>query len=161
MSKSLIICAFAGCGKTYAYQSGKYNCIDIDSSQFSWVYEGSEKRFNPDFPDNYIEYIKKVYESGKYDYIFVGSHNEVRLLLHLNDLNYICVCPDPILQKEWIERCKNRENNKFPIEWLEDRWEYYISGILLDYQNDIDIYVLNSGEYLTDVLDMISDMYNK
>jgi predicted nucleotidyltransferase len=77
--KTRIISAFPGTGKTYFYNKNKETTMDSDSSQFSGVKDqngNNTKERNPNFPKNYIEHIKE--NIGKYEFILVSSHKEVR-----------------------------------------------------------------------------------
>lgn len=60
----MIICGFPGIGKTFTVQNWIYSNIkiyDSDSSNFSWIDKNDHsKGHNPDFPANYIEYIKSI-----------------------------------------------------------------------------------------------------
>jgi hypothetical protein len=83
--KTKIISAFPGVGKSVYHSKYPDITLDSDSSNFSWIKDdngnNTEER-NPDFPKNYIEHIKS--NIGKYKYIFVSSHKEVRNALFDN-----------------------------------------------------------------------------
>lgn len=81
---------------------------------------------NPEFPDNYIEYIKEQLEFDKYDYIFVSSHESVRKALNEEGIDFIIVFPKRKLKNEWTGRCYLRENNGFPLSVLADNWDKWI-----------------------------------
>lgn len=150
-----IISVFPGCGKTYLKKHCKdLKISDSDSSKFSWVIEEIDgvkvKRRNPKFPKNYIDSIKR--KIGKYDYIFVSSHSEVRDALDKEPgIFYGVVYPDRTLLMEWVARLEARENNLCPTDVLINNWENWISQMERDAKNHKS-YVLQSGEYLEDAL---------
>lgn len=110
---------------------------------------------NPEFPTNYINHIKEQLESGKYDYIFVSSHESVRKALNDANINFSIVCPDITLKEEWVGRCFLRElegKNKFPIEMLAGNWKFWIHQLYAEAKdNNHEVIILNHGEYLSDV----------
>lgn len=65
---------------------------------------------NPDFPNNYIKYIKE--NIGKYDCIFVSSHKSVREALDAEGIDFTIVYPEQSCKAEWVGRCFIRELNK-------------------------------------------------
>jgi len=104
--------------------------LDSDSSQFSWIKDedgNNTKERNPDFPQNYIDHIKK--NIGKVDVIFVSSHDVVRKALVDNGIRTIIVYPNKDLKSEWIRRFKERGNNEAFINFISDNWEKFISDI--------------------------------
>jgi hypothetical protein len=151
-----IICAFPACGKSYFFKNAEnvgISCIDSDSSNFKWVYgyynNGTTKIKNPDFPNNYIKHIKD--SIGKYDFIFVSTHKEVREALRKADLKYILVYPELDLLEEWVGRCYLRgEDNKFPIDLLVKNWNDWILDMMSEV--DVEYYRLKHGQHLSDII---------
>lgn len=76
----MVICGFPGIGKTFTVQNWIYSNIkiyDSDSSNFSWIDKNDHsKGRNPDFPANYIEYIKSI--DNENSVVLTSSHKEVR-----------------------------------------------------------------------------------
>lgn len=107
---------------------------------------------NPEFPDNYIEYIKDQLEFDKYDYIFVSSHESVRKALNEEGIDFIIVFPKRKLKNEWINRCYLRENNGFPLSVLVDNWDKWIDQMYLEIRSGHRYKILKSNQYLSDVL---------
>lgn len=153
-----IYSVFPACGKTYMYENqDEYDMkiLDSDSSEFSWIEvddgnNGLRKERNPDFPNNYIAHIKE--QIGKYDYIFVSSHESVRKALNEAGIDFTIVYPKQDCLTEWIGRCYLRElngKNGFPIKVLVDNWNDWISGCFEEGIEHEEI-VLNRGEYLSD-----------
>ena len=64
MKKTKIVSAFPACGKSYIFENMKHvDCVDSDSSKFSWVLDEHGKSTgvrNPDFPNNYKEHIDSL-----------------------------------------------------------------------------------------------------
>ena len=56
-----LISGFPGIGKTYYKQKSELNVLDSDSSKFSWIEKDVR---HPDFPQNYIDHIKKNLNKG-------------------------------------------------------------------------------------------------
>ena len=107
---------------------------------------------NPEFPDNYIEYIKDQLEFDKYDYIFVSSHESVRKALNEEGIDFIIVFPKRKLKNEWINRCYLRENNGFPLSVLVDNWDKWIDQMYLEIRSGHRYKILKSNQYLSDIL---------
>lgn len=131
MIKTKIISAFPGCGKTYCFKN-KQDCfkriLDSDSSHFSWIKDengNNTKVRNPEFPDNYIKYIKD--NIGKAEIIFVSSHEIVRKALEENNIEYTLIYPSIEQKEEWIRRFKNRNDNKQFIDFISNNWEKFIN----------------------------------
>ena len=77
--RTRIIAAFPGTGKSYVHKKHPNTTLDSDSSHFSWMIKDGKKMRNPDFPYNYITHIRN--NIGKYKFIFVSTHKEVREIL--------------------------------------------------------------------------------
>jgi hypothetical protein len=107
---------FPACGKTWLYEHQEdydLKILDSDSSNFSWIrlYDTlgrpTTKLRNPDFPSNYIKYIKE--NIGKHDCIFVSSHASVREALDAEGIDFTIVYPEQSCKAEWVGRCFIRE----------------------------------------------------
>lgn len=160
-----IFSVFPACGKTYLYEhQDEYGLkiLDSDSSEFSWTLQlmrdrkgnpmkGVEKVRNPDFPNNYIQHIKE--NIGKYDYIFVSSHKEVRDALDAAGIDFTIVYPEYRCLEEWIGRCYMRQRegkNGFPIEVLINNWDRWITQCHeCGFKHDE--LILRPGEHLSNV----------
>lgn len=155
-----IYSVFPACGKTWLYEHQEdYNLkiLDSDSSQFSWTkcYDPHgqlvTKFRNPDFPDNYIQHIKE--NIGKYDYIFVSSHAEVRESLDREGIEFTIVYPEQRCKAEWIGRCFIREQNGesgCSAKLMYDNWDQWIFECVETGRGHNEI-VLGSDEYLSDL----------
>jgi hypothetical protein len=150
--RTKIISAFPGTGKSYYH--GKYpnTTLDSDSSNFSWVKDengNNTKERNPEFPQNYINHIKE--NIGKYKYIFVSSHKEVRDALLDNCLFFYLVYPGENRKDEFLERYRSRGNDEKFIKLISDNWEKWVR----------EIYWINNGcEKIQMVLDNLEDELN-
>jgi len=130
--RTKIISAFPGMGKTYYYNAHKDICLDSDSSEFSWVIDNGVRVRNPDFPNNYIKHIKE--NIGKYKYIFVSSHKEVREALLDNCIFFYLIFPQENFKENFIQRYIDRGSPKEFIELVSKNWELWI-GELLEYNH--------------------------
>ena len=122
--KTRIISAFPGMGKTYYHSLHKDTTLDSDSSDYSWIMKNGEKIRNPDFPNNYINHIKE--NIGKYDFIFVSSHKEVREALKNNCLFFYLIYPSPFRKQEFIQRYTLRDSPESFIDLVKANWEDWI-----------------------------------
>jgi len=128
---TLIISAFPGCGKTYAFKNYKFQngVLDSDSSEFSWVKDengNNTKERNPEFPTNYIRHIQD--NIGKVDVIFVSSHEVVRDALKNANINYALIYPinTEEVKADFLDRYKKRGNAEPFIEFIDKNWDHFI-----------------------------------
>ena len=124
-----IISAFPGTGKSYIYNNpeviGKgLKILDSDSSKFSWIMVGDEKVRNPNFIVDYIHHIKQ--NIGKYDFIFVSSHKDVRKALQENCIFFHLFYPDAIDKKMYLRKYKDRGNPQAFIDLVDKNWDTWI-----------------------------------
>lgn len=128
MKKTKIVSAFPACGKSYIFDNMKsIDCVDSDSSQFSWILDEHGKSTgmrNPDFPNNYKGHIDSLV--GKVDFIFVSSHKEVRDMLTESGYNWISVMPHRDMKNEWIGRCFVRGSGEEFCKMLQENWELWV-----------------------------------
>lgn len=126
--KTKVVSAFPGTGKSTFHNENKETTLDSDSSNFSWIIDDTgEKVRNPEFPNNYIQHIKD--NIGKYEYIFVSSHEDVRNLLLDNCIFFYIVYPSIDRKEEFIERYKNRGNDDKFIKLLDSNWDEWLEQI--------------------------------
>lgn len=161
IKETKVISAFPGCGKSYVYNSPEFRSLviaDSDSSSFShYLYQErrpggkTERRKNPQFPENYIQYIKDLLYSGTYDYIFVSSHDIVRNALDKNRINYILCYPDPTLKYEYLERYRKRGSEEKFISLLSDKWDAWMAE-LKECEKYHRTWILHSGQFLSDLI---------
>lgn len=146
---------FPACGKTWLYEHQEdygLKILDSDSSKFSWVYVNGVRERNTSFPDNYIKHIKE--NMGKYDCIFVSSHESVRNALDEEGIKFTIVYPENRCKAEWIGRCFIREMNAesgCSAKVLYDNWEQWNSDCFMA-GVDHEKIVLEPNKYLRDYL---------
>ena len=150
---TLVVSAFPASGKTYVYNNQKnleLTCLDIDSCDFSWL-KGRKgintKLRNPDFPKNYIDYIK--HNLGTVDIIFVSSHQNVVTALATEGIQYVSIVPCKELLNEWVGRLYTRGTESL-IPTVIDNWDSFTDvpktcTLLEEIQ-------LGSNMYIVDVL---------
>ena len=153
--KTRIISAFPACGKSYLGngEGTQYSTIDIDSSDYSHLYISGVRVKNPEFPKNYIEYIKS--QIGMVDFIFVSTHIDVRDALYKAGLSYSEVFPSKTLKDEWLGRCWCRGDSDGFLVMINHNWEDWVCHRNLS-AGAIARVTLISGEYLSDKLDWLS-----
>ena len=139
-----IISAFPACGKSTYYKNySQYSkdstglrlgldskILDSDSSLFSWIYDENGNKTdvrNPEFPNNYIEHIKKHMETE--DIIFVSSHKVVRDALKKENIPYHLVYPIKDMKDEWMRRFKERGNDESFIKFQDEHWDEFIDDM--------------------------------
>lgn len=150
--KTIVISAFPASGKTYACDlltKEGYKVLDIDSSKFSWLSSKESQVIaykncdintvkytlrNPEFPQNYINHIKK--NIGKVDYIFVSSHKEVRDALIENNIPFSVAYPNKDFKAEWIGRCFLRGSEYAFCNTLAKNWDKLLDEIEKDVESD-------------------------
>lgn len=135
---TLIVSAFPGTGKSHLFNNTKLNILDSDSSKFD----------KSKFPENYIKHIKE--NIGKVDVILVSSHEEVRNALVKNNIKFLLVYPNKSLKSEYVKRYVERGSNEKFIEKISDNWNDWIGE--LEGQDSCEKIVLNSNEFITDVV---------
>lgn len=155
--KGLIICGFPGIGKTTlcekANQMGVFTAVDCESSGMRFIWEGDERKKNPEFPGNYVDLIENLSgKSGGYDYIFVSTHETVRNELKSRGIPYIIVAPYPHLRNEYMRRYVARGSDMSLIERVWDNWTNWMEGLMRD---GAPIIWLSEGEVLADVFPQI------
>ncbi len=124
-----IISAFPGIGKSFYHNLNKTTTLDSDSSNFSWTSilcrnNEVKKIREPDFPNNYIEHIKE--NIGKYDFVFVSSHKEVRNALLENCLFFYLIYPSKSRKEEFLQRYKERGSDEKFIQLISNNWDNWI-----------------------------------
>lgn len=126
-----IICGFAGIGKSDFINIRKdLTIIDSDSSQFAWIDKSIRNPIkNPDFPNNYMVYIKE--NIGKVDIIFVSNNIATKEALKGSGIDYILVYPSKSEKKEYMNRYENQDKKEDFIRHMDKRWDKAINGMNL------------------------------
>lgn len=169
MKNTKIYSVFPACGKSWLYEHQdelNIKVLDSDSSYFSHIWECPEdeergmyspnakktNKRNPSFPQNYIDHIKCKLESGKYDYIFVSSHEEVRQALTRAGIDFTIVVPAINCKAEWVGRCFLRQlagNQGFPVELMATKFEDWVNSCFDGIHKEV---ILFHGQYLKDII---------
>jgi hypothetical protein len=154
-----IISAFPGTGKTYYHKLHPETTLDSDSSSFSWSYriDGSKYR-NPEFPQNYIDHIKS--NIGKYEFIFVSSHAEVRKALHENCLYFYLIFPESDRKAEFLQRYIDRNSPTEFVNLLDRMWDEWIYSCRCDNLRSVNYSISapsNLSEALSDLIEYEED----
>jgi hypothetical protein len=149
---TLVISAFPGVGKTHL--SRFTDSLDSDSCNFSWLPD--TKIRNNKFPFNYIEHIKN--NIGKYDFIFVSSHKEVRTCMIQYGIDFLSAYPEKSLKHEYLRRYKDRGNDEVFIQMMTDNWDSFIDS--MEELQVMQPLILKEGQYLSDHFILNSDRYN-
>lgn len=153
--RTKIISAFPGTGKSHYCNLHPDTTLDSDSSEFSWTYVNGERIRNPDFPANYIEHIKN--SIGKYEYIFVSSHKEVREALKDSCLFYYTVIPLIYHKEEYLRRYRVRGNDEAFVNLIDKHWNLWIEIIQeesFDYGRVV-IVLMNDDQYIDEAIKQI------
>ena len=168
MHKKIIIAGFAGIGKTYLANKYK-NVVDLESSKFVYNYSNVDqndyeilngtknKILNKEFPQNYIETIKKSIE--KYDVILIWLKLEMLPLYEKNFIDYIICYPSEEAFKDYRNRYIQRGNNEEWINHVTKAHFKYINAlrenkhtkIILEKDETLESYLLKHGYNLIEI----------
>ena len=139
---TIVISAFPGTGKTYLKEQRTDLIIwDSDSSNFSK---------SPEFPQNYIDYIKLGIKLEK-DIILVSSHKVVRDALVQAGIKFITVVPPIEAKEEYSQRYRERGSAESFIDLISNNWSDWLNEIYAKPGT----YLLFAGEYLSDIIDQL------
>ena len=131
-----IVSAFCGTGKSYICDKTDINAIEIEY----WKYKNSDK--------SYIEDVKN--QIGKVDYIFISTDPvSLRLLIDAG-LTITLVYPENSLRNEYLDRYIDRDSPYDFIGTFMKFWDIWLDELK---EQDCRHIVLNSGQYLQDVLE--------
>lgn len=161
----MIISGFAGIGKTTFAKNHPDISIDLESSNYKWIFDESirninteerkglcDKVFNPKWPLNYINAIKDA--NKKYDFVFISIDEDVRDILRDENIRYFVAFPMIDCKNEYIERYRLRKNGENFINLLESRYEEWITDLMNNEKNQIR---LNKGEYISNKIGPAGD----
>lgn len=163
----------AGCGKTTA-ASLRPDVLDFTVGQFKYLSSGEDLgpveseqikgtggEVAPAWPWNYIDALYEEHSRGQYRHILSPAAWQVATALELGrpyidipPLPYTLVVPDPSLKDEYEQRYIDRGN---PDDFLDifvrdgawERWQNQFESFFRPTRK----IVLQSGQYLSDVLD--------
>lgn len=135
MSKTILISAFCGTGKTYL--CNQINAIEIEFWKYKDV--GLQK---------YVEDIKNM--TGKKDYIFISTDPDGLRLLQKHGFDITLIYPENGLRNEYLDRYIQRDSPYDFIGTFMKHWDIWIDE--LKEQKYCKHIILKKGEYLQDVL---------
>lgn len=130
--KGMIVCGYPGVGKSSI--AGWHNCIDLESSNFSQWFTGSDK---DEWEQQYVMVATDLANQGYT--VMVSTHpGVIDLLSHLEKIPVVIFCPRLSMKDEWNERLMKRyertHNSKDQRAWCGAmaNWERNIEH-LFDY----------------------------
>ncbi len=118
--KGIIICGFAGIGKTRASHTIP-NVVDLESTPF-------EKDWG-----RYIKVAKHMLDSGYI--VLLSAHKELREELQKQNIEYIFALPFRKSKEEYVKRYVGRGNSKEFIDLLYKNWDNFTN--ILPNENSI------------------------
>lgn len=168
MKNTMIISAFAGCGKTYLHENQgrlKFCCNgqeksfvfhDADSSQYAKC-EHWEKQ--------YVDALEK--QLGTVDFLLISQHDGVLAELEARDIPFVIVAPDNspwlsdeerlLIKQQWFGRLVLRDNShiKDVGSWLgllKDNYDKWTSWENLKKHHPAAVFVLKDHQYMGDIV---------
>ena len=141
--KGIIICGFAGIGKSSIKDAIPYfkdvKLYDLQSHIFKKE-SGWQK--------TYVECALALRD--KYDYVFLSTHDVVIDELKNRGEKFYIVYPNKYLKQEYLERFRKRGSSMDYILRFRERWDMFIDKLdSLDHEWKIN---LRTGQYLSDVI---------
>jgi hypothetical protein len=133
MDKGIIICGFAGIGKSYFAK--RTRSVDLESTPFNKNWE--------------IYSNVAIHMSNNGYNVLLSCHKEIRDMLRSKEIKFITVMPDVNLKEEYIQRYMDRFNTIEFIKLMTENFEKFITEIK---ENEKNIVILKSNEYLIDVV---------
>lgn len=127
MIRTRIISAFPGTGKSSYHKKYPETTLVSDSSLFSWVETSEGKIRNLEWPKNYIRHIQD--SIGKYNFIFVSTHKEVREALLDSCIFFYLLYPNKTDKDSYLYRFKKRGSSNEFIELLDKSWDQWIKEL--------------------------------
>lgn len=133
----MIYSVFPGLGKSYTARvtmAGK--AIDAESSKFQWLdydhhneekNKGKLKNKNPEWPENYIEFIKE--QNTKDQIVLISAQPEILNKLGQQGIPFKTITPDVSTKNQIMERYEIRGNNKHFINMMSSNFEKFITSM--------------------------------
>jgi hypothetical protein len=125
--RTRIIAAFPGTGKSFYHKKHPETTLDPDSSLFSWVETSEGKIRNPEWPENYINHIQE--NIGKYEFIFVSTHKEVREALLDACIFFYLIYPDGDMKEKYLGRFRERGSSSEFVKLLDKSWDQWLKEL--------------------------------
>jgi len=134
----LLYAAFCGTGKSYLCNNFADDYMELEC----WKYRQG------DFPDNYIQDVIRA--MGKTKYLFISTDPVILKELNKRGIKIYLYYPQNKLRNEYLDRFLERDSPQDFIGAIMKCWDTWIDE--LKAQNYCKHIVLNSGEYLQDVI---------
>lgn len=130
-TNKLIVAGFPGTGKSTAAKNDPETFLDMESSDYHWVYKDGVKIAHPEWPNNYIEAIleqaNKTYDMSRHIYICTSTHKEVLDEFKARELYFMAVVPKT--KSLYIQRYRDRGSSQEFIDLLDKKFEDFIGDI--------------------------------
>jgi len=161
MVRGIIISGFAGIGKTTIAEKYNSKIIDLESSDFKWVYGDestanmskesrkgvSNRRLNPEWPQNYMNAILEARE--QFDIVLISQGTDIRDLLTENNIEFLLSFPSEDCKQEYLHRYISRGNQQSFVQLIEQNFEKWVQDLMQCSQKKL---IINPGQHLEDVL---------
>lgn len=145
-----IVAGFPGTGKSFGGKYFPHEFIDMESSDYHWIYEDGVKKCHPDWPNNYLDAVEQAYNgnslAGTILCVCTSTHAEVLNGLHERGLKFIAICPKD--KEETIRRYKERGSSEAFIENLTKNFENFRNDVLNSHAD----MVICTDQYVIDVM---------
>ncbi len=133
----MIYSVFPGLGKSYTARvtmAGKV--IDAESSKFQWLdyqshneekNKGKLKNKNPEWPENYINFITSQNTENKI--VLISAQPEILNALGKQSIPFKTITPDVSSKDRIMARYETRGNNKEFINMMSSNFEKFITSM--------------------------------
>lgn len=155
---TIIVSAFHLCGKTYAKEHSDHLLIEeVSYSDFSWRINKCGRKVPIKGEGPWLKFVEQIKSlQGKVDIILVDGGLKTREVLTDNGLTFVSVLPEPWLANEWTGRYYRNQEFGFKNYHIEHSYSFVCHSIL-PYGKKV--FRLQSGEYLSDILEKIVNDY--
>lgn len=157
-----VVSAMPAIGKTYLATKFPTLFRDLESSDYHWLKdpetdeilfnENGDKIEHPEWPNNYIDAIKNLNQSGMYRVIFVSAHELVRQKMKEQNIKYATMFGSDTntCKTMLISRCITRHSSPKFIEDYRENYSTYVKSMRNDpnavVRIEVDAKALEMGE---------------
>lgn len=156
----MIIAAFPGTGKTYASKHLVWASLDAESSDFKWLdndsskskeqSKGTFKKENPNFVNDYVDYLEEKEEENQHHIIFISTHKEVLDELTARKMPFVIVVPDISLYDAYIDRYTKRDNPESFVNLMRDKYTEFVFDLASNTDAVATIILNDENMYVSD-----------